>query len=218
MWKTLAALLGIGLLLNAPAPASARPDQTIRPGGCVVRTIEIEGTLGYHGNAFGRLPNGLVITTTIGFPWEGYFVDAGPKRYILDLPIGDEKAERLKGKKVRVSGRLEHRQVGWPGKFFQMPFLRHVRVKAAGSTLQERTYLGSSADYWQTADGLHALKSGDRRSRIEHVRALLGEDLKSGKHTVRVAGNRLVVRTTAANHARIKQFLDMLKVIPGPAH
>jgi hypothetical protein len=128
MWKT---LLVLPLLLNAPAPSSAPPGKAIMPGGCVVQFVEIEGTLGYHGNTFSRLPNGMLVSTTIGFPWEGYFVDAGGKRYVLDLPIGDEKAERLKGKKVRVSGRLEYRQVGWPGNFFQMPFLRGTRLEAA---------------------------------------------------------------------------------------
>jgi hypothetical protein len=218
MWKILlSALVVVTQLVNAPVPALARDGQTTLPCGCVVRTTEIEGKLGYYGNHFGKGPNGILWMTEMYFPWEGYFIDAGGKRYILDLPIGDEGAERLKGKTVRASGVLAHRQAGPPEWTFQMPFLRYVRLKVTEEVLQERTYQGSAAEFWQTADAVYALKSKDHRSRVEHVRAMLGEGLKSGKHSVRVEGDRLVVRTTAANHARIKKFLEMMKVIPGPA-
>jgi hypothetical protein len=218
MWKTVfAALTVLTLFQNVPVPAASRDSQGIAPGGCVVQTIEIEGKLGYQGNRFGWLPNGRGMwMTEMYFPWEGYYIDAGGKRYILDLPIGDKTAERLKGKTVRASGLLGQRQVGHLGKTFSMPLLRNVRLKLVEEALEERSYEGS-AKYWNTADEGYALKSKDRRTRVEHVRALLGEDLKSGKHTVRVERDRLVVRTTAANHARIKAFLDRMKVIPGPA-
>jgi hypothetical protein len=114
MWKMLAPVL-VALALLPPAQARA-----IWPGHpCVV-----EGKLGWHGNHFGRLPNGMWITTTMACEWEGYFVVAGGKKYILDLPMGHEGAERLKGKKVKVTGVQEHRLAGFPERRYEMPFIR----------------------------------------------------------------------------------------------
>jgi hypothetical protein len=206
---------GLSLLLSIPAQSLARSGQEIRPGGCI-RTIEIEGKLGYSGNTFRRLPNGMLVSTLIGFPWEGYFVEVNGKKYVLDLPIGDEKAERLKGKQVRVSGVPENRKVGFPGQEYQMPFLRGATLKAVEEVLEERVYNGPSARYWLTPDTIFSVKSGDRRPMVEHIRALLGEDLKGGQHTLRVDGSKLVVRTTARNHARIREFLRVVAMIPGP--
>jgi hypothetical protein len=61
-----------------------------------------------------------------------------------------------------------------------------------------------------------ALKAGDHRPLVDHVRGLLGDDLKKPGQSLRVAGKKLVVRTTAANHARIDRFLGLLAKIPGP--
>jgi hypothetical protein len=207
MSKIMASLVVV--LLSIPALSG----QEIRPGGCVRRTIEVEGKLGYQGNAFSRLPNGMLISTTIGFPWEGYFVESGGKKYILDLPIGDEKAERLKGKKVRVSGILRLGLVGLPGQESVMPFIRVASLKVVEEVLEERTYAGN----WRAANTVFSLKSGDRRPMIEHIRSLLADDLKGGSHTLRLDGDKLVVRTTARNHARIREFLHMMSVIPRPS-
>ncbi len=284
MWKMLAPVL-VALVLLPPAPAGA-----LWPGHpCVVETVEIEGKLGWHGNYFSRLPDGRIISTTMGCEWEGYFVESGGKTYILDLPQGHEGAERLKGKRVLVAGVLDHRTVGFPDRQYEMPFIRinnlvssapveikgklafdpteiwrpfgvywyissgdqrfyldfgkNTEVEKLASTLQgtvvvtgrlevsrlwqivhvatlkaeeplvERAYEGN----WEKADTILALKSGDRRPLVEHVRDMLAEDLKAGGHTLRLESGRLVVRTTAANHAKIERFLHLLAVIPGPA-
>lgn len=89
----------------------------------------------------------------------------------------------------------------------------HVATLKAEGPLVERAYEGN----WETVDTILALKSGDRRPLIEHVRDMLAEDLKAGGHTLRLEGGKLVIRTTAANHARIRDFLHLLAVIPGPA-
>jgi hypothetical protein len=217
MCNTLASILiGLTLLLNAHTPAPAPNSQTPRPAGSVEKTIEIEGKLGWYGNSYFRLPNGAMGGTERYHPWEGYFVETGGKKYILDLPILDEQAERLKGTTVRVSGVLEHRQMGLSGQTFSMPFLCQVRLTLTEETLLEQSYPGTSS-YWHSADEVYALKTRDRRSRLEHIRALLGEDLKGGMQAVRLDSDRLVVRTSAAKHARIKAFLHLLQVIPGPA-
>jgi hypothetical protein len=279
MWKVLTPVL-VALALLPPASALAV--------GPVHRCV-VEGTLGWHGNVFSRLPDGKVIISTMTCEWEGYFVEAGGQKYILDLPVGHAGAERLKGKRVKVTGELGSRQVGFPDRRYQMPFLRittlvtsdavevkgklavdpteilrpfggtryitaegqryyldfgkttdlekvaaslkgtavatgrlevsgrwlllHVATLKAAEALQERTYEGD----WQTKDTLYALKSGDHRPLIDHIRDILGEDLKVGGHTMGLEGKMLVVRTTAANHARIERFRKMLATIPGPA-
>jgi hypothetical protein len=276
MWKTLAPVL-VALAPLPPAPVGA-----LWPGHpCVVQTVEVEGTLGWHGNYFSRLPDGRIISTMMGFEWEGYFVESGGKTYILDLPQGHEGAERLKGKRVRVAGVLEHRTVGFPVRQYEMPFIRinnlvssapveikgtlkidpteikrpyevcwyiacgeqhyyldfgketgapalnstvvatgrleingrwlilHVSTLKAEEPLVERAYEGN----WESTDTVLALKSGDRRPVIEHVR-----DMLAGGHTLRLEGGKMVVvRTTAANHGKIERFLKLLAVIPGPA-
>jgi hypothetical protein len=284
MWKSLAPLF-VALALLPPAPAGA-----LWPGHpCVVETVEVEGKLGWHGNYFSRLPDGRIISTMIAFDWEGYCVESGGKTYILDLPQGHEGAERLKGKKVKVTGVLGKSTVGFPGRQYEMPVISvgtlvsadaveirgtlkidpteikrpfgvswyvssgdqqfyldfgqakeleklastlqgtvvvtgrlevsrlwqivHVATLKAEELLEERAYEGN----WESTDTVLALKSGDRRPLIEHVRDMLAEDLKGGEHTLRLEGGKLVVRTTAANHARIEAFLKLLATIPGPA-
>lgn len=126
MWKMLAPVL-VALALLPPAPARA-----LWPGHpCVVKTVEIEGTLGWHGNYFSRLPDGRIISTMMACEWEGYFVESGGKTYILDLPQGHEGAERLKGKRVKVTGVLEHRTVGFPDRQYEMPFISNTTLVSA---------------------------------------------------------------------------------------
>jgi hypothetical protein len=121
--------LFIAIALLPPAPAVA-----LWPGHpCVVQTVEIEGKLGWHGNLFSRRPDGRILSTMMAFEWEGYFVESGGKTYILDLPQGHEGAERLKGKKVKVTGVLEHRQVGFPGRQYERPFIRINTLSPPGA-------------------------------------------------------------------------------------
>jgi hypothetical protein len=84
----------------------------------------------------------------------------------------------------------------------------HLATPKADEPLVERAYEGN----WESTDTILALKSGDRRSLVEHVR-----DTLAGGHTLRLEGGKLVVRTTAANHAKIEEFLKLLATIPGPA-
>jgi hypothetical protein len=204
------------------------------------------------------------------------------------MPQGNEGAERLKGKKVKVAGMLRQRRVGFPGREYEMPCISiatlasadavmikgklafdpteilrpfgvswyvtsgdqrfyldfgkkteleklastfqgtavvsgtlevnrgllivHVATLKAEGPLEERAYEGN----WE-AETILALKGGDHRTLIEHVRGLLAEDLKGGGHTLRLEGGKLIVRTTAPNHARIRDFLHLLAIIPGPA-
>jgi hypothetical protein len=179
-------------------------------------TVRVEGELGYHGNTFSVLGDGTILSTTRWFPWEGYFIEAGGKKYVLDLPAGDRAAERLRGKAVVASGVLEFRQVGHPGREYEMPFIHVTALKAAGEGLVERAYEGPSAEYWQEEDAVFALKTGNHWPLVEHVRGLLGDDLKEPGQSLRVEGRELVVRTTPGNHAKIKRFLDLLARIPGP--
>jgi hypothetical protein len=162
-------------------------------------TVQIRGTL---------RDDPAEILRPFGVHW---YLTAAGQRYYLDLG-GDRRleglAETLRGT-VEVTGRLEI------CRGFQVV---HVQTLAAvAEALLERVYEGPSANYWQTEDTIFALKIGDCRPLVEHVRALLAEDLKAGGHSVRVEGSRLVVRTTAGNHARIRQFLDHLAMIPEPA-
>jgi hypothetical protein len=46
---------------------------------------------------------------------------------------------------------------------------------------------------------------------------MLAGDLAGSEHTLRLEDGKLVVRTTAANHARIEEFIRLLAIIPGPA-
>jgi hypothetical protein len=79
----------VALALLTPAPALA-----IWPGHpCVIETVAVEGKLGWHGNYLSRLPDGTVITTTMACEWDGYLVEAGGQKYILDLPSGHERVE-----------------------------------------------------------------------------------------------------------------------------
>jgi hypothetical protein len=179
-------------------------------------TVRVEGKLGYYGNAFSVLGNGLIVSTLIGFPWEGYFISAGGRKYVLDLPIGDGAAERLRGKSVVVEGVLEYRKVGRPGHEYEMPWVRVCSLKAAEEGLVERVYDGPSAGCWQKEDAVFSLKTGDHRPVVDHIRGLLGDDLYRRGQSLRVEGSKLIVRTTARNHAGIEEFLRLLATIPGP--
>jgi hypothetical protein len=201
MWKILAPLAtGISLLLTAPFPAAGPTGQAILPGGRVVRTVEIKGKLQWD-------------PTEIARPYDVYwYVPVGGQRYYLhfgNAKAAQKQAWTLKGAVV-VTGRLEA-----AGRWLVV----HVdTLKEAGEeTLEQRTYRGPSADYWRTADTIFALKIGDRRPLAEHIRDLLRKDVAGGSYAVWLEDDKLVVTTTADNHAKIKEFLRLLATIPGPA-
>jgi hypothetical protein len=143
-----------------------------------------------------------------------WYIDAGRQHFYLDF-AGNKELEKLAATAtggVIAAGELE---VNGRWQIVHVHSLKPAENKT-GEVLEERVYQGSSARYWRTEATILAVKGGDHRPLIEHVRALLGDDLKAAGQSVRVEGGKLVVRTTAANHARIQKFLDMLMIIPGP--
>jgi len=207
MWKPLTPLLtGLSLLLTIPALASARPGQallvkTLKAAETdkATVTVEIRGQL---------RDDPSEILRPFGVHW---YLNAGGQQYYLELGGARELealAAKLSGRTLVATGRLEvHRS--WM-------IVRVSSLTAVAETIEERVYEGGSANSWQTENTIFALKSGDRRPMVEHIRALLGEDLKAGQHTVRVEGSRLIVRTSARNHERIREFLELAARIPGP--
>jgi hypothetical protein len=201
MWKALAPLVtGVTLLLTAPVPAAVQTGQAILPGGCVVRTVEIKGQLQWD-------------PTEIARPYDVYwYVAVSGQQYYLHFGKNKElekRASTLKGTVV-VAGSLE--TIGrW--------LIVHVDTlkAAAEKVLEQRTYVGPSADYWRTTDTVFALKSGDHRPLVDHVRDLLRENAE-GSYALLLEDDKLVVTTTAETHGKIQKFLHLVAVIPGPAH
>jgi hypothetical protein len=97
----------------------------------------------------------MVVHTMMGFEWEGCFVESGGKTCILDLPRGHEGAERLKGKRVKVAGILEHRTVGFPDHQYEMPFISNATLVSA-----EAVEIKGKLDVDNSALGLFACRPG----------------------------------------------------------
>src|SRR5262249_35738658 len=97
MWHTaLLVRAGLCLLLGLPAVGSDTPGARLR-GGRLPRAIELRGELGYQGNLYTKMPDGSTSSTLRTYEWEGYFVVADGVKYVLDLPIGHDQAEGLRG-------------------------------------------------------------------------------------------------------------------------
>ena len=144
-----------------------------------------------------------------------WYISSGGQNYYLHF-AGNKELQKVastaKGS-VTVAGELEIK-----GRWL----IVHVHslkpaAKVSIPLLEERVYEGGSEDSWLTENTVFALTSGDRRPMVDLIRGLLADDLKDGRHNVRVEGSKLVVRTTAANHARIRDFLHLLAVIPAQA-
>jgi hypothetical protein len=169
----------------------------LKPDGFV--KVEIKGTL-------------TVDPTEILRPYNvSEYIPVGEHRYYLhfdDVRKRDTQAA-VQGATVVVTGRLET-----SGRWLIVHVSSLVKVAEA---LEERAYQGWSADCWRK-ETILALKGGDHRPLAEIIGGLLADDLKRDGHSVRVDGDRLIVRTTAANHERINHFLDTLRMIPGSAN
>jgi hypothetical protein len=77
----------------------------------------------------------------------------------------------------------------------------------------EKTYEGN----WLSKDNILSLKGGVKQSLVDHLGIKKWENWNNGPHQLRVGKNRLVVKTSPANHARIAKFLHLIQIIPGPA-
>jgi hypothetical protein len=207
MWKFLSPVV-VALTLLPASPSWASP-----PGDRVIGTVDLEVILGDHGKSFGRLPDGSLRTTTRASDWEGCFIAAGARKSLLDLPIGNEVAERFVDNRGKISGALERLLVGLPERPNEAPFLRVNTLtlteimESKGAPKIDFTAIKRTLDVYQNLAG------SEQHSSLDFSKAKELQKLASTFTQTAVVPARLEL----ADHARSKEVLKLLATMPGAA-
>jgi hypothetical protein len=109
------ALLAASALPFAAGPAAAH--QTILADGCVQNPgrpgtpFKIEAKVKWFGNHYGRMSNGIIISTLMGCPWEGCYIEVDGKTIRLEgLPGDIVDQQNYVGQTLLLVGRLVHEE------------------------------------------------------------------------------------------------------------
>jgi hypothetical protein len=107
----LSVLTGLFLLLTSmPVSASVEkptPADVVAPK----KQVEIRAKVHYVGNSYTRLPNCLIMGTTVYYPYEGCYIVRDCERYNLDFqpPMELVDQQDLNGKTLILTGYFIHR-------------------------------------------------------------------------------------------------------------
>jgi hypothetical protein len=85
------------------------PLESIRPAES--GRVSVRATVKWYGNAYGRMPDGSIIGTLKGYPWEGCYIELdGRKVRLQGLPGDRVTQQNYDGQTLVLVGRLERRE------------------------------------------------------------------------------------------------------------